>query len=172
MTFTTSLPATSFALWSALLLVGATAACERSQACTLIGCQDQASINIRKVNGLAPEATLSLELDGRLVECPAPAAGSSATCDADVTVEARERVSCTEEARDGARVLTCVPTGAFEEVVTIRGTPAAVRVTARSADGFVAERTFQPTYQTSRPNGPDCEPACRQWSEIWTLPEP
>ena len=64
----------------------------------------------------------------------------------------------------------CVPTGTFEEVVTITGTPAAIRVTARMADTTVGERTFEPQYKTSQPNGPDCEPTCRQWSDVWDLP--
>lgn len=157
--------------WVAVVaLVAAVAGCERSHACTEIGCLDQASITVRRVDGALPAVGVSLDVDGRMVECAAPRAGGSAACDTDVTISARERVSCTEESDGQRRTLTCVPTGTFEQVVSVRGTPASIRAVVRNAGEVVDERTFAPQYRPVQPNGPDCEPVCRQWSEEWTLP--
>jgi len=155
--------------WAILLVAAGAGGCERLHSCSLIGCQDGASLSLRRGDDMPPGLALSLELDGRTVECPAPPVGGSAPCDTTVSIESREMVSCTEVQTKEARGLTCVPNGKFEEIISIRGTPASVRVTTHAgADG--TERTFQPQYKTSQPNGPDCEPTCRQWSEVWVLP--
>ena len=61
-------------------------------------------------------------------------------------------------------------TGRFELFVSVAGTPQVPRVSVASAGAPVADRTFTPQYTVSRPNGPDCEPECRQWTGTWTLP--
>lgn len=154
----------------AAALVAAMTGCEQPRACTTRGCGDGASITVRRADGALPAVGVSLNVDGRVVECAAPPVGGSAACDTDVTIAARERVSCTEESDGQRRTLTCVPTGEFEQVVSVRGTPASIRAVARTAGGVVVERTFTPQYRSVQPNGPDCEPVCRQWSEEWTLP--
>lgn len=154
-----------------MLVAGGAGGCDRwgVHACTEIGCQDQVSLSVRRADGAPPGLAVSLDLDGRQVECAAPQAGASTACGTDVSLEVRELLSCTEERTQDARILRCVPTGKFEEVISIQGTPARVRVTVQ-ADGTLTERTFEPQYKTVQPNGPDCEPTCRQWSEVWALP--
>jgi hypothetical protein len=55
-------------------------------------------------------------------------------------------------------------------VITIVGTPKRV-VATLTADGAVAgQRNFDMTYMAVYPNGPDCDPGCKQRSEVWDLP--
>ena len=154
----------------AAAILAAAAGCERVHGCTLIGCQDQASLSLRRADGAPPNLAVSLDLDGRMVDCAAPQGTAGAACDSGVQVWSRELQACTEGMQGGARTLICVPTGKFEQVITVSGTPTVIRATARSADAVIEERTFEPQYKTNRPNGPDCEPVCRQSSDIWTLP--
>ncbi|MES1172644.1 MAG: hypothetical protein ABUL77_05365 [Bacteroidota bacterium] len=155
-----------------ILLVGLAApGCfTKSGACTLIGCTDQATIGIQKENGGPVTVALALDIDGRAVTCPAPALNGFASCDTQVTVASREVQTCVEETTATAKVLRCSGSGRFEQVVTINGTPKVVRITASDAGGVVGERSFQPLYATLRPNGPDCDPVCRQWGADWVLP--
>ena len=156
-----------------LLLVPASLACFEEKLCTTIGCQDQASITVRCPDGNTPPLSVELDLDGRRVTCPAPmarTAGGSACDDPSVRVAHRELSDCTES-RSGTSVsLTCVPNGKLEQVITIVGTPRRVGATL-TADGTVAgQRSFDMTYLTVYPNGPDCDPGCKQRSEVWDLP--
>jgi hypothetical protein len=155
---------------AATILVAGAGGCERVHGCTLIACRDQASLILQRADGMPPGLAVSLDLDGRQVECPPPQAGTSTVCDTDVSIASREMVSCTEERTKDAVGLKCVPTGKFEEIVTVTATPAVIHASARLADTVVAERTFDPQYRTVQPNGPDCEPTCRQWSEVWPMP--
>jgi hypothetical protein len=158
-----------------LLLVPASLACHafEQKACTTRGCQDQASITVRRPDWNPPPFAVELDLDGRRVTCPAPmarSAGGIACDDPSVRVAHRELSDCTES-RSGTNVsLTCVPNGKLEQVITIVGTPKRI-VATLTADGAVAgQRNFDMTYTAVYPNGPDCDPGCKQRSEVWDLP--
>ena len=139
-----------------LFLVPASLACFEEKICTLRGCQDQASITLRRPDGKTPPLSVELDLDGRRVTCPAPmarTAGGQACDDVNVQVEHRE-----------------LSDGKLEQEITIVGTPKRVGATL-TADGAVAgQRNFDMTYMTVYPNGPDCDPGCKQRSELWELP--
>ena len=40
-------------------------------------------------------------------------------------------------------------------------TPASVAVSVHHDDALLGEGSYSPTYATSEPNGPDCEPTCK-----------
>ena len=141
-----------------------------TKTCTLIGCTDQATIGIQRANGAGVSLSVSLDIDGRIVECPAPPANAGAPCDGQVRVTQRELQECFEEMVGSAIFLRCAGTGKFEQVVEISGTPTTIRVTARNATMVVAESSFTPQYMDVQPNGPDCEPTCKQWGQTWILP--
>jgi hypothetical protein len=48
-------------------------------------------------------------------------------------------------------------------------TPAQVQVRLTVNGAVVLDRTEAPAYRIKQPNGPDCEPTCRQASAQWTL---
>jgi hypothetical protein len=159
-------------LSSVFLLLGAVAGCvQRGGACSLIGCTDQVSLAIHRADWSRLSLGGVLDIGGRKVTCPAlNPPQTRGSCDTDVTIEVRELADCREAASGGAVSQTCTPNGRFELVVTIRGTPPRVVVTLTSGATMVAQRSFELAFTSSRPNGPGCEPVCRQSSERWELP--
>src|SRR5262249_31106633 len=109
-----------------------------------------------------------LVIDGRTVTCPVPSNGVGfTTCDADVSVSAYERQTCSQQQTSDA---SCVGTGHFVQEFMVRGTPATVATSLRSAGPVVAERVFQPSYDVFQPGGPQCGPGCKYSGNSWTLP--
>jgi hypothetical protein len=127
-----------------LLIAVSATACEK-KACTLVGCNDQASIAIRRGDDGALPLVVEVDIDGRKVTCTPQQTES--TCGSDVRI---------------------APSGRLEEVVTVTGTPSRVNVVLSSG----AQRSFDLSYSASRPNGPGCDPICRQASASWDLPPP
>lgn len=46
--------------------------------------------------------------------------------------------------------------------VHLTDAPTSVTVTIKRDDAMLATQTFTPSYVTTQPNGPDCEPTCTQ----------
>jgi hypothetical protein len=59
--------------------------------------------------------------------------------------------------------------GHFVEGITLANTPAQVHVWQYVDDAPILDAAAAPTYTESRPNGPECEPVCRQASASWTM---
>src|SRR5262245_52428497 len=116
------------AVAAAAWLLGSSGCDRVIHGCTLIGCQDGASFSLQRQDGSKPELAVSLDLDGRTVDCAAPQGTGEVACDNVVRISSRELTSCTEQMQGNARVLTCTPTGTFEEVITIASTPANIGV--------------------------------------------
>jgi hypothetical protein len=145
--------------------------CTRELTCTLIGCQNSATVAIRRQSGQLPSFALTVEMDGRAIECPAPPGNNAwARCNDQVSVTTREVQECQQSRVGDSIVVTCAGTGRFEQILEITGTPASVKVSARAGAAPAGEQTFTPQYQSVQPNGPECEPTCRQWSSSWELP--
>jgi hypothetical protein len=152
------------------LLAAVSPGCVRSHACTTIGCANQATIAIHRPDWATLALAVELDIDGRKVLCAAPGPQQGgAPCDSNVSLETRQLSDCHDTSTDGAISQTCTPNGRFEEVITIRGTPDLVAVTLKSAGAVVGQRTFQLAYTSSRPNGPDCDPLCRQSTQTWEI---
>jgi hypothetical protein len=47
--------------------------------------------------------------------------------------------------------------------------PKVVRVSLRSSTVTVARQDFQPAYVSNQPNGPGCDPICKQATATWTI---
>jgi hypothetical protein len=148
----------------AVMLSALAPACEK--VCTLVGCGDSATLSLRRADGARPDFALELEIDGRRVTC----ASAEQTCDMGVTTTVRPLADCHEERGADFRRLVCTPNGRFEQVISLGGTPARVSVTVKSPNGATAQQTFALVYQTTQPNGPGCEPICKQASESWEIP--
>jgi hypothetical protein len=146
-------------------------ACTQEVTCTLIGCQDGATLTLRRQGGQLPSFALTVQMDGHTIECPAPPGNNAfARCNEQAFVTTREAQDCQPSRVGDSVVVTCTGTGRFEQILEITGTPASVKVAARAGAAPIAEKTFTPQYQSVQPNGPQCDPTCRQWSDTWELP--
>ena len=54
--------------------------------------------------------------------------------------------------------------------IQISGTPTKIQLTIEHAETVLHSSEFAPTYVTTRPNGPECEPECRSASTELALP--
>jgi hypothetical protein len=152
------------------VLVTISPGCVQNKACTAIGCFDQATVSIHRADWMMLSLAVELDIDGRRVVCAAPGLQQiGAPCDSNVSLEARELADCHDTSTPGASSQTCTPNGRFEEVITIQGTPALVAVTLKSAGTVVGQRAFQLAYSSSRPNGPGCDPLCKQSAQTWEI---
>jgi hypothetical protein len=142
-------------------------ACSEHKTCTLIGCNDHLTFQIELASGGKPQFAASLLIDGRTVACPAPVEGTIATCDVGVSTTSRELESCTS-AGNGYEV--CVGSGIFAQTIVVAGAPADVSISLLNGTIVVAQQDFHPHYVSNQPNGPGCDPICRQATETWTVP--
>jgi hypothetical protein len=149
------------------------------KACTAIGCEDGVSITVRPREGTFPPGKHSVLIataeGGPIKTCTftAPAdvqvAGGfvAAECTGGVMLSVSPRTTCTTMRTGDSVSQACTPIpGQFEERIFIRGTPARVRVIQKTEETFL-DRELTPSYANARPNGPECEPVCRQASTEW-----
>jgi hypothetical protein len=124
--------------------------------CTQMGCIDGAHLNLAKVTPwTAGNYSFAVELDGTLVTCtgalPLPACeqGAALRCDVEGKVQIGESGCALPPEQHG-----------FSDI-QISGDPAKIKLTILREDQPLYSGELTPTYVTSRPNGPDCEPVCR-----------
>jgi len=168
-----------------LALLGSAAvlspACVTTKACTEIGCTDQFSAAIEGASASLPPGMHRLDVvaDGTTLSCtfsvpvePLPGGGLPApTCSPGLMLFVGPAMTCTTFETDAAKGQRCEPIpDRVQERLSIAGTPAHVTVTQWAGDAMIFQQTAAPTYQLNRPNGPDCEPVCRQASAAWSLP--
>ncbi len=141
------------------------------KSCTEIGCVDRAAIVLRRADGELPQQPLTVRVDGQTVTCEPPArASTSVACGAGVELTVQTLATCKETRTGEAVSQSCTPTGRFELVVSVRGTPQAVQIAGFTPDGLPFDQTFRPTYTAVQPNGADCPPICQQASQTFDLP--
>jgi len=86
-------------------------------------------------------------------------------------------LTCTFQIPSGTAATTCstglsvlfAPAGQGVETITVAGTPGQVHAWQYVDDAAILDAAAAPSYEESRPNGPECEPVCRQASASWTL---
>ena len=145
--------------------------------CNAVGCSDGVSVQaMTESGGLADGTyTVSIQADGNaMVRCTldattlssAPPIGQliRARCDdAGVEVTLGARVVCTEHRSEDAVSQRCTPLeGQWELRIDVPGTPTSLRVQIARDRDVLADETLSPRYEVSQPNGPDCDPTCRQ----------
>lgn len=154
------LPICSLLLVAAL---GGTTACDSlGGSCTLIGCIDSFSIELTRATGPFAPGSYDITVD---------ASGSPVTFACTVGEQLQlSRCERPENAPPELSVQPVLGASAVESFfVQVQGTPTEV-VLEIDIDGVPAlERTFSPSYVTSRPNGPDCGPVCRSADEAIEL---
>jgi hypothetical protein len=168
-----------------LVMSGALAAApgcaiETTKTCSLVGCQDQFSANLQTADGSFPSGTHQVDVvaDGLTLSCAfsfplgtAPGGGTIApSCPMGLNVGVWPATVCTSTTTGATASQTCDPIpGHFVESITLTGAPTRVQL-QQSVDGTsLLNVEMAPTYVVNRPNGPDCDPACRQSSASLTL---
>lgn len=133
-----------------------------SHSCTTIGCADTLGVRVAAAHGALPPGTydVTVELDGARakVECFVESPPVNSSCSA---IE-NAAVFLSTQAIVGV-------SGDLQLDLAVLATPSSVVVTVERDGSAVASQTLAPTYQTSRPNGPDCGPICRQGGIIVEL---
>lgn len=158
---------------TALAALAALPACTPSTAskdpggkmCTQMGCINGLHVNLAKVTPwTAGNYSFAFELDGAAVTCtgalPLPACdqGSALRCDVEGKVQIGESGCALPPEQHG-----------FSDI-QISGTPTKIQLTIEHAETVLHSSEFAPTYVTTRPNGPECEPECRSASTELALP--
>lgn len=132
-------------------------------ACTLIGCQDGLRVTLQRASPWpAGDYVLQVSLDDQppiacTTSLPFASVTSTATCNsADVQLQTSgQALDPSQHALTG---------------VWVRTTPTKVRLVLQQGPTTVLDQTLQPTYQTTRPNGPNCEPECTQATASVAVP--
>ena len=155
--------------------------CTATKGCTDIGCIDQFSAVIEAPSVSLPAGAhrLDVSADGTTLSCtfalpvePLPSGGLPApACAPGLMLVVGPAVTCTTFEDSASKGRRCDPVpDRVQERLTVAGTPTNVTVTQWAGDTTIFQQTATPTYQVSRPNGPECEPACRQASTTWSIP--
>jgi hypothetical protein len=158
----------------AVALFGSGSCGELGQSCTDIGCRDQASLTLRPAGGewLAGSYRLIVTIDGEERQCafsvpadlPEPGSGR-ALCDPFLPLYLQPETVCSERRDRDSVSQSCTPIpDRYSGSLTLQGTPAVLVVTVERDGQILSNDTLKPAYQASRPNGPGCEPLCRQAS--------
>ena len=168
---------------SLALLGGVTlsSSCVSTKACTEVGCSDQFSATIETTSASLPPGAHRLDVtaDGTTLSCtfsvpvePIPSEGlPSPDCPLGLTLFVGPAVTCTTVDNGTAKSQSCDPVpDRIKESLRITRSPTHLTVTQWAGDTMIFEQTAIPTYQTSQPNGPGCEPICRQASASWSIP--
>lgn len=164
----------TFALFIALGLAGCDTDVFLGKACTDIGCSDGLSLSFNTVDGHWPDGDYHLELDFagdqhrcsfRLPDALPKERGATgqAVCEANMSGYFSAKTMCMETRSKDSVSQSCTPLdGQWTLDLHRDGTPKTVSVRVTRDEREVASVSRTIDYQENRPNGPDCEPLCRQ----------
>ena len=155
--------------------------CTSTKGCTEIGCIDQFSATIEAASASLPPGAHRMDVtaDGTTLSCtfsvpvePLPAGGLPApACSPGLMLFVGPAVTCTTVQSGTAQGQRCDPIpDRVQERLSVAGTPTTITVTQWAGATMIFQQTATPTYQLSRPNGPECEPICRQATAAWSIP--
>jgi len=139
-----------------------TLADDGGKSCTLIGCQSGLQVQLQRATWPAGSYSLNVILEDAtpvvcIVTLPFASVSTGASCSA-----------ATVQLQTSGQAM-----GADQHALTglwVQTTPAKVQLVLRRDGAVVLDQTLQPTYTTSRPNGPDCEPVCTQANQAVMIP--
>ncbi len=135
-----------------------------SHACTTLGCQNGLHLTWAQGPWKPGLYTVEVALDGATVTCtgrlPLPAcdAGLGFRCGPGASILLGESGCALPPEQHGLAS------------IDIAEMPAHARITVRRDGLVIGTQEIEPRYRETRPNGPDCEPVCRQASDTLPLP--
>ena len=143
----------------AVMLVGvflAAAGCNELRPCTLIGCAAPFEVQFSKASAW-PAGSYHVEVE---------ADGVRSACDMGFPLTSCQvAVGCEGPPRDWRINLSGCALPADAQSISglsfLTTRPAAVKVTVSHEQRTLGTGSFTPSYTTSRPNGPSCDPECR-----------
>jgi hypothetical protein len=138
-----------------LPLVASLAGCGlTAHACTEIGCADGLDVDFQTASGTWPAGSYQIDLtaDGATITCTTTLPFASATNPAGSCTSADVIMGLSGSAQPAAQHAI--------SGLHFNTTPKSVKVTISRDGAMVASGDFTPAYETSMPNGPDCEPTC------------
>jgi hypothetical protein len=152
-----------------------------THSCTHIGCLDGVTLELKPVEaGFAGgQYTLELLADRERAACsfaipdslPQPGSATSIDCDPGLGAFIQQVAVCTETRTADAISQSCRPLpGRHTLSAQLQATPRSLEVRLVRDGATLIEHALTPTYETSHPNGPDCDPACHQASITLDLP--
>ena len=144
------------ALPSLFSLIGVQAC--SSQTCTLIGCAD--SLQVWLTGATAKSGLYQIEI---------VADGVPTSCQIMVPHTCGTQATCSGGPSNWRLTLSPCGPGQPQRVdgfVFYKDAPASLDFIVRRDDVIVGGASAQPIYGESRPNGPDCDPVCRQAPDI------
>jgi hypothetical protein len=145
-----------------------------TKSCTLIGCNDGMQLTLRTADDRWADGayTLDVTIDGEAHACAFSVPEDipeqegrivDLACDSDLTIQLVPKTECTEMTRGDAVSQSCEwIEDAWLLQGGVQGMVENLSVRVRRDDATLLDRTLEPEYVESRPNGPDCEPLCRQ----------
>ncbi len=122
--------------------------------CTLIGCESPFGVTFSRLGGW-PDGTYRVEVttDGERI-----------ACEVDIPRECELRPRCTGDGPWFVNESGCArdpDARAIRGVSFFRYEPSSVEVAVYRGSRRLGGDRYAPTYATTRPNGPECEPTCR-----------
>jgi hypothetical protein len=147
-----------------------------SKGCTLVGCEDSFTANVRRADSSFPAGAHRIEVlaDSAIRTCtftyPFAMPGDNPNCGLDLRVMVWPETTCTDTTDGGVVTHQCdtIPTRLYE-LITIPGTPGQVHVSQSVDDTTILDVAAAPSYQDVAPNGRECGPICRQATASWTF---
>jgi hypothetical protein len=154
-----------------------------AHACSDVGCEDQFTATVHDANGALPSGmhALTVTAGAAILRCvftvplaTLPGGGTAGlNCPAGLQVQVLPKTTCVTSTTPSSKMQACTPVaGKLDELIIIAGKPASLHVTQTIDGATYLDQTVTPTYTTSRPNGPGCEPLCSQASAEWVLAAP
>jgi hypothetical protein len=151
------------------------------RSCTEMGCSDGAWVT------LAPEGALATGAYEMTIVTPEqthvcdfkipedlPPRGSitSITCQPTLDLGLQQKAECTETRTGDSVSQSCTPIpDRYTLTLNLPGTPQSVSIEVLRDGAELLDVTRSLSYVSARPNGPGCEPVCRQANIDLTLPE-
>ena len=148
-------------------------------ACTAIGCNDQLNITMTPGRGGFPAGlhTVTVLIPGEAARtCEFVLAASTGTtapvakCSPGLRTNIFQKQRCMTVQSGQSVGQSCEPVpGELYEQIVVEGTPAKLRLTQRVGGTTLFDGDLSPAYVETRPNGPMCEPVCKQASSAIQL---
>lgn len=147
------------ALWTVALVTACSASSQprvEGHECTAIGCADGFFVTITSASAWPAGAYVVTVV----------ADGATTTCAATFPLTASSTPACSGPGVQVGLSGSLLP-AAQQSIasVTLMTTPKAVSIDVARDGASIGGRSYTPTYKTSRPNGPDCEPVCTNASD-------
>jgi hypothetical protein len=150
------------------------------EACTEMGCVDQAALTIVSQTGLWADGAYAVAIafgDANYAcafEAPSQAgeAGNwqALDCVPELSAFLAPVVKCSEHQSGESQTQTCAPVAhQFYLQASVPGRPATLAVTLVRDDTTLLDDASDLAYKVAQPNGPECEPTCSQASATYVL---